>query len=1080
MNLANSPNTQGQLVMGAAGSVLNIGTQNLTINNDYTNANFGTGNSFNNRAGISGAGLVLAGGDAAQAITGAGVTNGATTNATLTLGNVRVGATTFDYQIANTGTTGPTLRGAIQTSVNGGNLTDARLSGAGVTASNYNTGAPGSNTGNLSVTFTAASAGALAPLTGQTVNLRSNFADIPDQKLNIVLGAGAAAYNAAAGNATPSPVVVANQRVGGLQTAALTVTNTAAAGAFSEDLNASFGANTGAVANNGGNISGLLAGAGNNTALNVSVDTATAGAKSGTVTLNYQTAGAVNGVSNGLGTASVGSQTINVSGNVYRLAQGDTTPLAVNFGNRHVGSTAQQALTVANTAANDGFSESLDVAMGALTGNAYVTTGSSGVSGLAAGSSTVPITLGIDTSTAGAKSGSLTLNYASNGAGTSGLATIGAGSQVVNVSGNVYRLASANTLAPTIDFGNVLVGSVQAQALAIQNTAINDGFSERLDARFLAGGTTGDATNNGGSISLLGAGASDNSSMRVGINTGSIGAKSGQVIVAFDSNGLGTSGLGITALPNQALSLLANVTGVVGTLAQPSAVTPNPVNFGNVRVGAAPLSQTLSISNLATIGEGLNASISTASAGFGASGAFAGLAPGATDNSTLQVQFTGTATAGAKSGSATVALVSDGSFNGGVTTTLPSQTVNMSGNVYRLANPLLNTPSATLAARVGDASPSVGISISNSSPDAFTEGLKATTGAAPTGFTVSGSIANLAAGATAANSIQAALNTAVAGNFGGALTTNFESTGAGTTGEADVSVGSAVTNLVGRVYQAAVANVTNTLVDFGIVHVGDVVAARNVAVMNAAPAAALNDTLKGSLGGASGPFTAGGSFANLGAGSTNSASLNVGLGTAVAGIFSSSAIASFASHNPDMADLALANGLVNLTGQVNNYANPDFDLMSGMASLTGSGLTYILDLGSVLQGSGILTLLLQMDNDVFGPADFIDGSYDLTGVNDFLLSGFGSYADLGAGQAQTGLQISFDTDLLGLGTFTDTVLMNVRAHNASGYSDSFQVALNLRGQINARGGAVPEPESLLLMAIGIAALFAVRRRRTLH
>jgi hypothetical protein len=65
----------------------------------------------------------------AQAITGTGVSNGDTTNATLTINNVRVGATTFNYQIANNGTTGPALRGAIQTNVNGANLTDARLSG---------------------------------------------------------------------------------------------------------------------------------------------------------------------------------------------------------------------------------------------------------------------------------------------------------------------------------------------------------------------------------------------------------------------------------------------------------------------------------------------------------------------------------------------------------------------------------------------------------------------------------------------------------------------------------------------------------------------------------------------------------------------------------------------------------------------------------------------------------------------------------------------------------------------------------------------------------------------------------------
>jgi hypothetical protein len=161
-----------------------------------------------------GAGQILAGGNAAQAITGAAVTNGNTNNATLTIGNLRVGANTFNYQIGNAGTTGPTLRGAIQTASNGGNITDARLSGSGVTAS---TTTPGTRVATAA-TWASPSpplAGVLAPLSGQVINLRSNFDNIADQKLNIVLAGGAAAYNAAVGNAAPAPVTVANQRVGG-------------------------------------------------------------------------------------------------------------------------------------------------------------------------------------------------------------------------------------------------------------------------------------------------------------------------------------------------------------------------------------------------------------------------------------------------------------------------------------------------------------------------------------------------------------------------------------------------------------------------------------------------------------------------------------------------------------------------------------------------------------------------------------------------------------------------------------------------------------------------------------------------
>jgi hypothetical protein len=53
MNLANGAKTQGQLAMGGTGAALNLGTGNLTITSDYTNAGAGTGNSFNRRAGVT-------------------------------------------------------------------------------------------------------------------------------------------------------------------------------------------------------------------------------------------------------------------------------------------------------------------------------------------------------------------------------------------------------------------------------------------------------------------------------------------------------------------------------------------------------------------------------------------------------------------------------------------------------------------------------------------------------------------------------------------------------------------------------------------------------------------------------------------------------------------------------------------------------------------------------------------------------------------------------------------------------------------------------------------------------------------
>jgi hypothetical protein len=125
----------------------------------------------------------------------------------------------------------------------------------------------------------------------------------------------------------------------------------------------------------------------------------------------------------------------------------------------------------------------------------------------------------------------------------------------------------------------------------------------------------------------------------VGLNTTAAGSVNGAVTVNFASDGAGTSGLGITALPNQSVG----VTGVIGTvgnvfrLASASPAVPNPVDFGNVRVGSAA-TQALTITNTAAndgFSEKLNASIGGATAGVTAAGSFNLLAPQSSNNSAV-------------------------------------------------------------------------------------------------------------------------------------------------------------------------------------------------------------------------------------------------------------------------------------------------------------------------------------------------------------------------------------------------------------------------------------------------------------
>ena len=92
--------------------------------------------------------------------------------------------------------------------------------------------------------------------------------------------------------------------------------------------------------------------------------------------------------------------------------------------------------------------------------------------------------------------------------------------------------------------------------MIVANTATNDGFSEALDASF---GSVASGLVANGSVSLL---ASGGGSAAMSLATPAVGPQGGNVTVNFTSDGTGSSGLGLTSLGSQTISVTGNAYGL--------------------------------------------------------------------------------------------------------------------------------------------------------------------------------------------------------------------------------------------------------------------------------------------------------------------------------------------------------------------------------------------------------------------------------------------------------------------------------------------------------------------------------------
>jgi T5SS/PEP-CTERM-associated repeat protein len=719
-------------------------------------------------------------------------------------------------------------------------------------------------------------------------------------------------YNYASAGLVSDTISLGSNHVGDVIARTVPISNAAPADGFSEKLDANLVAASGDLTASG-TVNGLDAGVVNIGSLQLGFSNTADGVHGGTAVLSLISDGT--GI-DGLGTTDLTSQTITATGTLFNYATASAvTPSAVDFSARHVGDSLSQTLSIGNIGTADGFTENLDASVGGATGAVIA---NSSFSGLAAGQTdSSSLNVGLAGTHDGVLGGMATITLDSDGAGVDGLGSTLLMGQTVTVVGTLYNYATAG-IAGIVDLGKHHVGDTPSQALSITNIGTADGYTERLDAAI--GSTTG-AVSAVGSVVSLAAGATDSSSVTLGLTGTQDGVHAGDLVLTLQSDGTGIDGLGTTVLTAQTIA----ATGTLYNYATANAI--DAVDFGNHHVGDV-VSHALSVSNIGAADgftDNLDATVGGAAGAVTTSGTLVGLAAGATNSGSLVLGLASSAD-GTQSGSAVVSLVSDGADVDGLGThVLTAQTIAAVGTLYSYATASVAAPSIVNfgAHHVGDVL-SQTLSISNvGTADGFTEKLDASIGGATGSATGSGAFTGLTAGASNSGTLTVGLATTHDGVQTGAATLTLRSDGTGIDGLGTTVLTAQTIAATGTLYNLATASVAN-VINLGAHHVGDAISS-GVTIANVGPVDAFTEELDASLGGASAGAFANGSFVDLAAGRSNSTLLSIGLSSTTEGNHSGTATLTLASDGgfvDGLGKTALVAQMVTATAAVYSYAAP--------------------------------------------------------------------------------------------------------------------------------------------------------------
>ena len=153
-----------------------------------------------------------------------------------------------------------------------------------------------------------------------------------------------------------------------------------------------------------------------------------------------------------------------------------TSGSSVNLGRVITGATLTGTLAIQNAAPNDGFSESLNAFFNSFGGDVVSTSGSINLLAPQASNST-SMTVGLDTASAGVKTGTASVGFQTDGAGTSGLTAASLASQTLQYSGTVLAHSTASLASSLLTSTTITLGQWNWSTSTWESGTSSENFS---------------------------------------------------------------------------------------------------------------------------------------------------------------------------------------------------------------------------------------------------------------------------------------------------------------------------------------------------------------------------------------------------------------------------------------------------------------------------------------------------------------------------------------------------------------------------------------------------------------------------